>query len=84
MTGFLLRAAWVFLVVGASDVLWARCVSGVARGDRWRSGAYGAGLQLLIAVGVVSYTSDHRMVIPAVAGAFVGTAVGVRAKAGST
>ncbi len=84
MTDVLLRALLVFLVVSGSDVLWALCVAGVARGDHWRSGVYAAGLQLLIAVGVVSYTSDNRMIPAAVAGAFVGTAVGVRLKAGST
>jgi|HubBroStandDraft_5_1064220.scaffolds.fasta_scaffold35589_7 hypothetical protein len=75
----ILRAVLVFLAAGAADVCWARYVGHVGDGSRWRAATWAAVLFALGSFSVVEYTSCRWLLVPAVAGAFVGTAVGVRA-----
>jgi type IV secretory pathway protease TraF len=72
------RALIVFLAVAAGDVCWARYTSACAKGTRWTAASWGVGLYALGAISVVNYTVDHRLIVPALLGAFVGTALGVK------
>jgi hypothetical protein len=74
----LLRALIVFVAVTTSDVCWVRCVSHASGGRRWSAACWSVALYALTALSVVAYVGDHRMIAPALLGAFVGTALGVR------
>lgn len=76
----ILQALFVFVAVAVSDVFWVRTVTNVSAGHRWRSGVWSTFLYAAQTVGVISYTKDHRMIVPALLGAFVGTALGVKRK----
>jgi hypothetical protein len=77
----LLHGLLVFAAVAISDILWVRCVTHVGHGHRWASSFLASGLYAAQTIAVISYTQDRRMVAPALLGAFVGTALGVRRKA---
>jgi hypothetical protein len=77
---FLERALLVFLATLTADICWARYTGHAANGERWAAAWWGAGIYAFGAFTVVVYTADHWMVVPAVLGAFVGTAVGVKPK----
>jgi hypothetical protein len=72
------RASIVFLATCAADVCWAQYITRAASRDRWFAALWSASLYLIGAIAVVEYTADHRLLGAAVAGAFVGTAIGVR------
>lgn len=74
---FTFRWALVFLSALATDVCWARYVTDAAAGRRWWAATWGAGIYVVGALTIIEYTRDHWMVVPAVLGAFVGTALGV-------
>lgn len=76
----MIHALLVFLATAIADVCWARYTSHAAAGRRWAAALWGVGIYLAGAFTVVEYTADHWMVVPAVLGAFVGTAVGVKPK----
>lgn len=76
-----LRGPAVFLVAAVNDVCWARYVSSASEGSsRLRAASWSAALLGLGAFNVVEYTTDHVLLAYAVAGAFVGTFVGVKKK----
>jgi hypothetical protein len=76
----ILRGFLVFAATLAADICWAHYVRHAARGSRWWAALWGVGPVLAGAFSVLQYTADHWMVVPAVLGAFVGTAVGVKPK----
>jgi hypothetical protein len=73
-----LHALVVFVVVAIADVCWARYTAACARGSRWYAAGWSVSLYWLGSISVMSYTADHRLILPALAGAFVGTAIGVK------
>lgn len=77
----LVSGALVFAATAIADVCWARYTAHASNGDRWAAASWGVGIYLAGAFTVLQYTADHWMVVPAVLGAFVGTAVGVKPKA---
>ena len=74
----ILRWLVMFAATAAADVCWARYVGHVSKGSRWLAATWASWLYLLGAVAVVGYTENHWLFVPAVLGAFVGTAVGVK------
>lgn len=72
------KAIAVFVAVAASDVCWAQCVEATATHARWAAAGWAMALQLMISWAIVEYARDKRLVLAAAAGAFAGTAVGVR------
>lgn len=73
-----MRALYVFLAVALMDYCWARYIRATAERRPLHAGGYAAGLLLVSALVVVSYVEDHALILPAVAGAFVGTYLSVR------
>lgn len=71
-------ALLVFVSGVAVDVCWAQYVACAAKGKRWSAAAWSVGIYLSGAFAVVSYTTDHRLIVPAALGAFFGTALGVK------
>ena len=76
------RGLLVFVAVALSEIFWAWTVSHAAHGDRWRAAIYATVLFFVQSVVVIAYTGDHRMLGPALVGAFVGMAIGVRRRPG--
>lgn len=76
----MLRALVVFLAVAASDVCWVRCVTCASGGSRWSAASWAVALYALTSLSVVEYIGEHWLVVPALLGAFAGTALGVRSK----
>ena len=74
----MIQALIVFSAAALGDILWARYISHAAKGNRRGAAMWAAGMYLTGALVVVDYTANHWLLAPAVAGAFVGTAIGVR------
>ncbi len=68
----------VFFALIAVDFAWARYTQAIKRGMPMMSSVYAMAILGLGAFGIISYTSNHWLLIPACAGAFVGTYVAVR------
>lgn len=73
-----LQAALVFFAVAFADVCWTRWSSAVAAGRRWSAAWWGVGIYVIGSVSVIEYTANHWLLVPAVLGSFVGTAVAVK------
>lgn len=76
MTSWLIAFAAMF----ATDVCWVLCVRKVRDDAALAAALWAVALFLTAAVGVISYTTDHWRLIPACAGTFAGTFLGVRWK----
>lgn len=63
----------VFLATAVADVFWTRYMQTVTAKEPTAAGLWSAGIIGLSAFTVVSYTSNHWLFVPAMAGAFVGT-----------
>lgn len=74
----LATALLVLLAAAAADFCWARYTSYAARGERWAAALWSVGIFATGSFAVIEYTTDHRYLPFAFAGAFLGTAVGVR------
>lgn len=70
--------ALVFIVMAINDWVWSRYIAEVGAKRAARAAVWGSLTLLFGAFNVVSYTHDHWAVVPAVAGAFVGTYVAVK------
>lgn len=70
---FILKCAAVFVLVAFTDFLWAQYIKHTATSAAFKSAVYAAAIYLLGAGVAISYINDHRMIAPAVLGAFVGT-----------
>lgn len=68
----------VFLALFLADFAWAVCVRKVRDDSPVAAGLWAVAIFVPTAAGVISYTADHWLLIPAIAGTFVGTWAGVR------
>ena len=68
----------VFSAAAVNDVVWTKYIAAVSGHKALAAGLWATGTILLGAFGIVSYTADHFALIPAAAGAFVGTYFTVR------
>jgi hypothetical protein len=69
----LTKGAAVFVALCVLDFVWARYNVATTSKQPVKAGVYSVLIILLGAFSVISYTDDHRMLLPAAAGAFVGT-----------
>ena len=72
-----LSALVAFMALFVTDICWAIYVNQVKEHDKLRSACWSLALFLFGSVAVISYTTNHWLVIPAGAGAFFGTYTGV-------
>jgi hypothetical protein len=63
----------IFFSVALVDVFWTRYFQSVAEKAPVKSGVYSSLIILIGAFSTMSYVGDHKLVIPAALGAFVGT-----------
>jgi hypothetical protein len=63
----------VFVVTAAIDWMWTRCVACTVEKLRWRAAAWAAVLYASSALLTVSVVDNPWLVLPATAGAYLGT-----------
>lgn len=70
---------WVltFAAVFALDVVWARYTLAMTNDRPLRAGTYAAFVIALSGLAAINYVNDPWMLLPAAAGAFAGTIVGM-------
>ena len=68
-----MKALAVFLVTAAIDLAWTRCVRATTERLRGQAAAWAVVLYLLSTYATVSVVADHWLVLPATAGAYLGT-----------
>jgi hypothetical protein len=74
----LLQALAVFAAVFVADLAWARYTVSVAAGRRQPAAAWSAAIVVLGAVSLIGYAHNPLLVLPAAAGAYLGTWVAMR------
>lgn len=70
----------VLIAMTALDVVWAWYTLNVAKGRPLRAAVWAVVLYLLGAYVTLAYVEDHRTLVAACVGSFIGTYVGVRFK----
>lgn len=78
MIAWLWKALAVAVSVGIADVFWARYTQALADGRMAAAAASSAAIVGLGSVTIFAYVNDASMVVPAMIGAYLGTAVGMR------
>lgn len=73
-----MKVVLVFLVTAAIDWIWTRCVQATVEKHRWQAASWAAVLYAFSSAITISVVGDPWLVLPATAGAFVGTAIAVR------
>ena len=66
-----------FLAMFATDAAWAAYIAAVKAGSAFEAAAWALGLFLFGAFAVLGYTKNRLLLIPAAAGAALGTYAGV-------
>lgn len=75
----MIRAAIVaFLGMCVLDLVWAHYTRAMAQRHAWRGAFLASAMICISGVVTLSYVTDWRMLLPAAAGAFVGTFVGTK------
>ncbi len=74
----ILEVVAVFGLVCAADWFWARYIDYIATGKKVLAANYSMLVYLLGAMVVTEYVKNYWMIIPACAGAWVGTYFGMR------
>lgn len=68
----------VFIALFVLDFVWAKYTYAMTNKRAWNAGGYAGLIIMLGGFAQISYTSDHLLLIPAVAGAVLGTTVAVK------
>lgn len=68
----------VFAVCAAMDFAWAVYIRHTADSHAFLSASWAVMVFLLGAIGIIAYTENHWLLIPACAGCFAGTYLAVR------
>lgn len=71
---------FTFLAVFLLDIVYTYYLRAVQENKALGAGIWSVGCYILGSIAVINYTSDHLLVIPAVAGAFLGTYAGMKLK----
>ena len=74
----MIKFFFVFLLVGLVNFLWARYITHIADARAAKAALYGTTISLLGNLVTIIYISDHRVIIPAAFGTFIGTYLSVR------
>jgi hypothetical protein len=69
-----------FVALFVADLCWVLTVRKVRDNSALAAGLWAMALFLATAVGIISFTADPVLLIPALAGTFVGTYAGVKLK----
>ena len=67
-----------FFAVFLTDVLYVNLVKSIQQDLQWRAAFWGMVVTFASSVAIINYTNDHLAIFPALAGAFVGTLVGMK------
>jgi hypothetical protein len=70
----------VFLILAVADVCWTYYFIKISERKSVEAGIWGSAIYLCSAFGILSYTEDRTLVIPAVLGSFLGTYLTVEYK----
>ena len=73
-----MKPLYVFLATALMDVFWAQYIRATAGKRAFAGGVYAALLLGLSATVVMAYVNNVAMILPAMAGAFVGTYLGTQ------
>jgi hypothetical protein len=68
----------IFVLMLVLDWIWAKYNQATVKREAWRASAYAVLIYAFGAAGVLSYSNDPTLIIPACAGAFVGTFLATR------
>lgn len=68
----------VFVALFCLDFVWAKYTYATTSRQALRASAYASAIIFLSGGAAIGYTSDHWLLLPAMAGAFAGTFVAVR------
>ena len=71
-----MKYALVFLAVAALDVAWARYTRAVGGRKATRAAVWAVAIYALGALVTIEYVREPWLLVPAVAGAFIGTWIG--------
>lgn len=74
----ILKALGVVACMAALDFVWARYTFAMSKKQPFKAGGYASGIILLSGLTAIGYVSDHWMLLPAMAGAFLGTVLAVK------
>jgi hypothetical protein len=73
-----MQALIVFVALFALDLVWARYTSAITDRRRMLAGVYASAIIALSGYAAINYVNDPWMLLPAMAGAFFGTIVGIK------
>ncbi len=77
---FWVMAILVFIVDSAVSFAWAECIKAIGKRQAILSGIWAGVLTLCGAFTIINYTNNHWFLIPATAGAVLGTYLSVKFK----
>ena len=77
---YIIKFILVFFAMGLADVCWTYYFIKIDERKSVAAGIWGSAIYLCGAFGVLSYTEDRTLIIPAVLGSFVGTYLTVEYK----
>jgi hypothetical protein len=75
---FFAQFALVFVALVAVDYCWAQYISHASAKNATKAAAWAAGIIVAGACATVSYVQDHRLIVAAVLGSFVGTYIAIK------
>lgn len=61
-----------------TDIVWGVYIKAVGDNKSLRAGLFSSLIMIFGAFSVISYTQDHRLLIAAIIGAFIGTVISVQ------
>ena len=71
---------FTFLAVFLLDIVYTYYLRAVHEDKAMLAGMWSVGCYILGSMAVINYTSDHMLILPAIAGAFLGTFAGMKLK----
>ena len=77
---YLLQFVLVFVAMAIADVCWTYYFIKIDERKSVQAGIWGSAIYMCSAFGVLSYTHDKTLIIPAILGSFVGTYLTVEYK----
>ena len=78
MFTFAVECAWVFGLTALTDFIWAKYMTTAADGKALAASLWSAAIIGVGSFVVTAYVQDHRLIMPAMIGAFVGTYFSLR------
>jgi len=76
----LIKWAEVFGACIVGDICWAHYTRAIALHERLKASLWAGAIMVVAPIVVISYTTDHTLIIPAILGAFTGTWISFKDK----